>query len=125
MDHYRGDVTYELWISVAEAAAGTERTFAFHTPQGQPRLVAICVPAGARDGDLVVVPGEGGPSQSSAHYGDFYAAIRLGVPQAGQAGHPTSELALAAAAGRAWPPHESSDGPLRQWLRQLRRKSSE
>lgn len=124
MDHYRGDVSYELWISATEATAGTERTFAFHTPHGQPRLVTIGVPVGARDGDMVVVPGAGGPAQSGAHYGDFYAAIRIGVPQAGQAGHPTPELALAAAAGRAWPSQAVPAGSLRQWLRQLGRKSS-
>ena len=56
MNHYRGDVSYDVYITAEEAALGTERTFAFHTARGEIRTITVQVPAGARHGDFVLVP---------------------------------------------------------------------
>jgi DnaJ-class molecular chaperone len=120
MNHYRGDVSYEVWITPEEASVGTQRTFAFHTAQGCLRTVTICVPAGVRNGDFVLVPCEGGPSATGERYGDFYAAIRIGMePLPGASGHLSPDLAVAAALDRGWPMQEEPSAPLRQWLWRL------
>jgi len=70
------DVTLELPLSFAEAAAGT--TIAVPTPSGDRRRIRI--PAGTQPGKVLRVRGEGAPRSRKGGTGDLLVTIRVVVP---------------------------------------------
>lgn len=80
--HQNLDLTVPLFLSSSEASGGIERTLAFSrttTTLGRPRRAKvqclITVPPQAKDGQTVVVPGEGDACDDRT--GDLKVIIRI------------------------------------------------
>jgi curved DNA-binding protein len=71
------DVEQQVTISLNEAFAGTQRTFQFHNPNGQPRNITVKIPPGSDNGTKVRVAGEGAPGIGGGKRGDLYVVIKV------------------------------------------------
>ncbi len=73
------DLEAEVWVGAGGAAAGTEIPLALpRLPQFESRVIHVNIPAGARDGMRLRLPGKGSPAADGGASGDFYVRIRIG-----------------------------------------------
>lgn len=70
------DIEAEMSLGFEEAVLGTTATLTM-AADGESRQVTVRVPAGIEDGQLIRVPGQGGPGRSGGPRGDLYVTVRV------------------------------------------------
>lgn len=72
------DLRYTLEVSFEEAAFGSSKTIQIPQPNGAtPRDFTVVVPAGAKDGTVRHMKGEGEPGKAGGGPGDLHVIIRI------------------------------------------------
>jgi DnaJ-class molecular chaperone len=69
------EATHYVTVTLAEACIGSVCTLNFHYADGQPYEVEISIPPGAHDGQVVLVPGAGGPSKDGQRRGNLRVIV--------------------------------------------------
>ncbi|HEV8320619.1 MAG TPA: DnaJ C-terminal domain-containing protein [Myxococcota bacterium] len=71
------DVQGEVAIDLAEAVRGTVKTFDITHPDGGHRRLKVKVPAGAAEGTVIRLAGQGGAGRAGAPAGDLLLTVRV------------------------------------------------
>lgn len=73
------DVTSDITISYAEAAAGCEQVIRLSSPDGRVQNLKVRIPAGIRDGKTIRLRGKGMPGQGG-QAGDLLLKVHVQLP---------------------------------------------
>ena len=71
------DLEAAIDLGFEEAVRGTTATLRMASQDGNVREATVRVPAGIEDGQLIRVPGQGGPGHDGGPPGDLYVTVRV------------------------------------------------